>query len=119
MAPRLNYTPEEVRRRLREDPTRDPRTAEVLAAASEVSSWTSRLHPRTADELGRTADRLPSAVFWYVQGRPRHEIGRRLRPLGGEWDADLALDVACFLIAAVLNERSAPRSALDQNSVRN
>jgi hypothetical protein len=103
----ITYTPEEVFSRLRQDPSSDGRTAEVLAAASDVSAWTSRLDPQTADELGRTADRLPSAVFWYVQGRPRDEIGRRLRPLGGIWDADLALEVASFLIASVLNERGA------------
>jgi hypothetical protein len=101
------YTPEEVFSRLRQDPSSDSRTAEVLAAASDISAWTSRLDPQTSDELGRTADRLPSAVFWYVQGRPRDEIGRLLRPLGGVWDADLALEVASFLIASVLNERGA------------
>lgn len=108
----ISFTPEEVFARLRQDPNRDGRTAQVLDAASDIGSWTNRLDPKTADELGRTADRLPSAVFWYVQGRTRDEIGRWLRPLGGAWDADLALEVASFLIASVLNElgtRSAHR----------
>ena len=98
------FTAEEVLARLRQDPTREHRTAAVHAAASEVSAWTSRMAPDTARELGRTADRLPSAVFWYVQGRSNDDIGRRLRPLGGAWDAELALNVATFLIAGVLNE---------------
>jgi hypothetical protein len=42
-------------------------------------------------------------VLWYRQGVPLHEIGRRLSPLGGAWDADHALDVATMLIARALN----------------
>jgi hypothetical protein len=105
------YTPNEVRARLRQDPTRDNRTAAVHAVTSEVGAWTSRLSPKNAHELGRSADRLPSAVFWYVRGHSNDDIGRRLRPLGGAWDAELALNVATFLIAAILNERTVASTA--------
>jgi hypothetical protein len=101
----MRFTPEEVSARLQQNPTLDVRTQLVHAAASEVSAWTSRLDPDTARDLGRTADRLPTAVFWYVQGRRREDIGPLLRPLGGVWDADFAIEVASFLIASVLNER--------------
>jgi hypothetical protein len=101
------YTRCEVRRRLRQVTASDERTKAVHAAAADVGSWTELLGKRTAQELGRSAERLPSAVFWYVQGRSLGEIGQRLRPLGGPWDAEYAIDVACTLIAEVLNERAA------------
>jgi hypothetical protein len=105
------FTPEEVLERLRQDPRANRRTAEVHDAAAQVGLWTSRIDPDTERDLGRTADRLPSAVFWYVQGRTNDDIGRRLRPLGGAWDAELALEVATVLIAGVLNERTASATA--------
>jgi hypothetical protein len=43
-------------------------------------------------------------VFWYCQGVPSHEMGRRLSPFGDAWDAERALDVAAALIAATLNQ---------------
>ena len=105
------YTYCEVRCLLRQDPTGDARTAAVHATASDVGSWTALLGENTAHELGRGAERLPSAVFWFVQGRSMNDIGQRLRPLGGPWDAEYAIDVACTLIAEVLNKRASVRMA--------
>ena len=59
---------------------------------------------KVAFELGRAAPRLPTIVHWYRQGVPSQEIGRRLSPMGGAWDADRALEVAALLIATVLNQ---------------
>jgi hypothetical protein len=42
-------------------------------------------------------------VFWYRQGIAPCEIGRRLSPLGGAWDANRALAAAAALIAEALN----------------
>jgi hypothetical protein len=42
-------------------------------------------------------------VYWYRQGVPPGEIGQRLSPFGGAWDADRALHVAAALIATSLN----------------
>ena len=58
---------------------------------------------KVAYELGRAAPRLPTIVHWYRQGVPPQEIGRRLSPMGGAWDAERALEVAVLLIATVLN----------------
>jgi hypothetical protein len=102
----LHFTSCEVRRRLRQQPAADPRTATVHAAAADIGTWTALLAPSTAHELGRAAERLPSAVFWFVQGRSMHDIGQRLRPLGGPWDAEYAIDVASCLIARLLNDRA-------------
>ena len=73
-----------------------------------------RIHTGVADdtrdadlvtaELGRAATRLPTVVYWYRQGISAHEIGRRLSPFGGTWDAEHALAVAAALIAYVLNQ---------------
>jgi hypothetical protein len=46
---------------------------------------------------------LPSVIFWYSQGVPIQEIGRRISPFSGEWDADRAIGVAVTLIAEILN----------------
>jgi hypothetical protein len=72
-----------------------------------VSAWTALLGPRTAYALGRTAERLPTVVFWYTRGRRLDEIGRDLAPFGSTWDGDQAVDVASQLIAHLLNRRPA------------
>ncbi|HEX8968116.1 MAG TPA: hypothetical protein VF937_09565 [Chloroflexota bacterium] len=100
---RNTFTAREVRRRLQVDTLDDPRTAAVHAAAAHTSLWAESLSDRLVLDLGRTAYRLPSVVFWYRQGVPAHEIGRRLSPFGGAWDANHALDVAAALIARALN----------------
>jgi hypothetical protein len=100
------YSPREVRLRLADERADDPRTAAVHAIAAQTSLWCGRLPDRWVHELGRTADRLPSVVFWYRQGVPLDDIGRRLSPLGGMWDAERALDVATALIAEALNRGS-------------
>jgi hypothetical protein len=99
------FTPTEVRARLRQDPGLDRRTAEVHAMAARTGLWADRLHPDTALELGRSAERLPSVVFWFARGLAPEAIGRRLGIFSGAWDAEVALEVAACLIAAVLNER--------------
>jgi hypothetical protein len=103
LAARKKYTAEEVRHRLQVDLEADERTAAVHAAASRTSVWSSRLPDRVAFDLGRSANRLPTIVFWHSQGISPHEIGRRLSPFGTEWDADRALEAATSLIAEVLN----------------
>jgi len=100
---RWTFTPEEVRERLRQDGAADPRTAAVHGAAAQTGLWSSLLPDKLAFELGRTASRLPTIVLWYRQGVPPNEIGRRLSPMGGAWDADRAIDVAMLLIATALN----------------
>jgi hypothetical protein len=97
------FTPEEVRLRLQLDSAADPRTAAVHAAAAQCGIWSSLLPEKVAFDLGRSASRLPTIVYWYRQGIPPHEIGRRLSRFGGAWDADRAMDVAAELIARALN----------------
>jgi len=106
-SPRTPYTTLEVRRRLRQSPAACLRTAAVHAAASDVGAWTSLLDRRTAYELGRAADRLPTVVFWFCRGRRLDEIGRGLTPFGSTWDGDHAVEVASALIARLLNQRPA------------
>jgi hypothetical protein len=86
----------------------DPRTAAVHSAAAHTAIWSGRLSRRLASELGRTANRLPTIVYWYRQGVPAHEIGRRLSPFGSAWDANRAVEVASALIADVLNRGEVP-----------
>jgi hypothetical protein len=97
------FSAQEVRHRLRDQRAEDPRTLAVHAAAARTSVWSSRLPDRLAFDLGRTASRLPTVVYWYCQGVSLHEIGRRLSWFGGAWDAERALDVAAALIADALN----------------
>jgi hypothetical protein len=102
--PSANFTPEEVRLRLLEpDEAGHTRTAVVHAAAARTGIWFSLLPDKAAAELGRAASRLPTIVYWYRQGVSPNEIGRRLSPMGGAWDADRALEVAAVLIATALN----------------
>lgn len=101
------YSPEEVRLRLHTDKLDDPRTAAVHAAAARTGLWSSLLSEKVRCDLGPAATRLPTVVHWYRQGVPAHEIGRRLSPFGGTWDADHALAVATALIAYVLNQSEA------------
>jgi hypothetical protein len=104
LAPRRKYSAEEVRFRLQVDWEHDERTAAVHAAAARTSVWSSRLPDRVALDLGRSATRLPTVVYWHRQGISPYEIGRRLSPFGTEWDADRALAAASGLIAEVLNQ---------------
>jgi hypothetical protein len=101
--PARPYTAEEVRLRLQLDDTQHPRTAAVHAAAAQCGIWARLLPDKLALDLGRAAHRLPTVVYWYRQGIPPHEIGRRLSQFGGAWDADRAFDVATQLIARALN----------------
>lgn len=103
LAQRTTFTPEEVRRCLRVDVPQDRRTAAVHAAAAQTAIWSSRLPRDVAADLGRAGTRLPTVVYWYRQGLPAHEIGRRLSPFGDAWDGNRALDVAAALIADALN----------------
>jgi hypothetical protein len=109
--PTRTYTPEEVRLRLQLDETGHPRTAAVHAAAAQCGIWSSLLTEKVAFDLGRSAARLPTVVYWYRQGVPPHEIGRRLSRFGGAWDADRAIGVASELIARALNVPEAAASA--------
>jgi hypothetical protein len=112
LLPRRNtFTAEEVRRRLRLELADDPRTAAVHSAAARTAVWSSRLPRGAAAELGRAASRLPTIVYWYRQGVPAHEIGRRLSPFGSAWDANRAMEVASALIADVLNRGDVPEIA--------
>lgn len=106
---RDTFTAAEVRQRLGLDDEEmdDPRSAAVHAAASRTGLWQAALDERSAVELGRAAQCLPLIVFWYRQGVPLDEIGRRVSPFGGAWDADHALDIACDLIAQRLNTEQA------------
>jgi hypothetical protein len=113
------YTPEEVRDRLRCTRHADPRTLAVHAAAADVGAWTALLASQAALDLGRAAERLPSLVFWFVQGRGLEEMGRMVSPLGSAWDANQAIEVASGLIARLLNQRGAaymPGSAENRRS---
>jgi hypothetical protein len=98
------YSPEEVRLRLTQNELADPRTAAVHAMAAQTGLWSSLASDQVTAELGRAATRLPTIVYWYRQGVSAHEIGRRLSPFGGAWDADHALAIAAALIAYVLNQ---------------
>jgi hypothetical protein len=98
------YSAEEVRLRLLEDDATHPRTAAVHAAASRTGAWSMLVSEKVALELGRASTRLPTIVHWYRQGVSAHEIGRRLSPFGGAWDAERALAVAAALIAYTLNQ---------------
>jgi hypothetical protein len=100
---RNNYTAKEVRQRLLMDTHDHPRTAAVQAAAAMTGVWVNSLSDDLALDLGRAAQRLPTIVYWFRQGVPASEIGRRLSPFGSAWDADRALDVAAGLIARSLN----------------
>jgi hypothetical protein len=102
--PARTYTPEEVRLRLQLDDTGHPRTAAVHAAAAHCGLWSTLLTEKVAFDLGRSAARLPTIVYWYRQGIPPHEIGRRLSRFGGAWDAERAFGVAAELIARTLND---------------
>jgi hypothetical protein len=116
VAPRRErYTAEEVQARLRQDPAGEPRTAAVHAAAAEVGIWTSLLDAETALDLGRAATRLPSVVYWFVQGRSAADIGRDLHPFGGPWDAEHALEAASWLIATALNRAPARPVAVSRS----
>jgi hypothetical protein len=97
------FSAKEVRNRLGDQRADDPRTLAVHAAAARTSLWSSQLPDKLALDLGRTASRLPSVVYWYRQGVSLHDIGRRLSGFGGAWDAERALDVAAALIAEALN----------------
>lgn len=100
-----SYTPEEVRQRLQVDGhDGDARTAAVHAAAALTAVWTSHMPDQVAFNLGRSASRLPTVVYWYRQGLSASEIGRRISPFGTAWDADRALDAAARLIAEALNQ---------------
>jgi hypothetical protein len=101
--PVRTYTPEEVRLRLQLDDTEDPRTSAVHAAAARCGIWSTLLPEKVAFDLGRSATRLPTVIYWYRQGVSAHEIGRRLSRFGGAWDADRAIGVASELIARALN----------------
>jgi hypothetical protein len=100
---RKHYTAREVLQRLQVERADDPRTAAVHAAAGQIGVWSNLLSERMVSELGRSAQRLPTIVFWYRQGVSPCEIGRRLSPMGGAWDANRALDAAAALIAQALN----------------
>ena len=101
------YGPREVRARLLEDVSRgNPRTAAVHAAAADIAAWT-RLLPNDASRehrLGLAASRLPSVVFWHRQGLSAEVIGQRLTPFGERCYGDRAIDAACGMIAALLND---------------
>jgi hypothetical protein len=111
-----SYTAEEVRERLQVDrfdsDASDARTAAVHAAAALTAVWTSLLSDRMAFYLGRSADRLPTVVFWHRQGLSANEIGRRISPFGTAWDADRALTAAARLIAEALNQGAIAELAL-------
>ena len=102
--PGRTYSPEEVRLRLQKDEPGDPRTSAVHAAAARTALWSGLVSENIAADLGPAARRLPTIVLWYRQGVSPHEIGRRLSPFGGAWDADHALAVAAALIAYILNQ---------------
>ncbi|HEY0582722.1 MAG TPA: hypothetical protein VGE94_11110 [Chloroflexota bacterium] len=100
---RTTFTPEEVRQRLRSDDATHPRTRAVHAAAAHTGIWSSLLSDKVAADLGRAGNSLPLVVYWFRQGLSNQEIGQRLSPFGGAWDADRAVGVAATLIAQILN----------------
>jgi len=101
------FTAAEVRARLRLEPSEgQPRTRAVHSAASNVGGWVTLL-PAGAEreaQLSLAAARLPSVVFWYRHGLSAEEIGRRLAPFGEYVYGERAIDAACTLIAALLNQ---------------
>lgn len=109
---RDTYTAAEVRERLAPgSPVAEDepnfRTAAVRAAAAQTGVWSAHLDSRTAADLGKSGRCLPLIVFWFCQGIPLDDIGRRISPFGSEWDANRALSTACRLIAQVLNSPDA------------
>ena len=109
------YSPREVRARLLEDRALgDPRTVAVHAAAAEVGAWMRRLPNDACREhrLGLAASRLPSVVFWHRQGLSAEVIGQRLTPFGESCYGDRAIDAACEVIAALLNDGPNARAHL-------
>src|SRR5207237_9477935 len=94
LAFRNNYTAREVRQRLLMDTHAHPRTAAVQAAAAMTGVWANALSDDLALDLGRAAQRLPTIVYWYRQGVPASELGRRRSPFGSAWGAERALAVA-------------------------
>jgi hypothetical protein len=102
--PARTFSPEEVRLRLQLDDTGHPRTAAVHAAAARCGVWSALLPEKMARDLGRSAARLPTVIYWYRQGIPSAEIGRRLWHFGDTWDAERAIGAASQLIARALNE---------------
>lgn len=109
---RTTYTPEEVGQRLRlDDSETDPRTRAVHRAVAHTGIWSSLLSPKVAADLGRAGTCLPLIVFWHRQGVPAADIGQRVSPFGGAWDAERALDVAFALIAQTLNQPGFPALA--------
>ena len=98
------FSAREVRRRLRLEQDADPRTRAVHLAAAQTAIWSSLVSDKIAVDLGRASTCLPLIVFWYRQGVPTQEIGERVSPFGGAWDAERALDVAAGLIARTLNQ---------------
>ncbi len=103
-APDQSFTAEEVRQRLRLVDKACARTAAVHAAAARTAIWSSLLPDNIARDLGPAGHRLPTVVFWHSQGISLDDIGRRLSPFGGAWDADRAIAAASALIAYVLNQ---------------
>jgi hypothetical protein len=102
----VDYSPNEVRLRLRLDPADDnPRTQAVHTAAADIGAWTQLLPPDADREarLSLAAARLPSVVFWYRRGLSAEEIGRRLTPFGDSTYGERAINAACALIARLLN----------------
>ena len=90
---RKDFSPQEVRLRLRLD-DHDPRTLTVHAAAARTGVWSNLMSEGLAFELGRTATRLPTVVFWYCQGVSLSEIGSRLTPFGSAPAPELQCAVA-------------------------
>jgi hypothetical protein len=91
----------------------DPRTAAVHAAAAEIGAWM-RLLPNDACREHRLglANRLPTVVLWHHQGLSPEDIGRRLTPFGERCYGDRAIDAACEVIAALLNDGPNARAHL-------
>ncbi len=86
----------------------------VHAAAAEIGAWM-RLLPNDAyreHRLGLAASRLPSVVFWHRQGLSAEVIGQRLTPFGERCYGDRAIDAACGVIAALLNDGPNARAHL-------
>lgn len=104
---RDTYSPAEVRERLGDPNTLNPRTAAVHAAAARTGLWSAQLDARTASQLGKSGRCLPLIVYWYCEGVALDQIGRRVSPFGSEWDADRAVDTASRLIAQLLNKQGA------------
>jgi hypothetical protein len=98
------YSADEVRRRLIDSDVADPRTCAVQAAARETARWTARLTSREVSGLGqRTADRLPTIVAQYMQGRHLNQIGAEVALFAPATRADSAITIASRCIAAHLN----------------